>query len=179
MAWSQSKANHTRSNAYFATVELATARIDAFDAKSAESLTLISRGSGQAYDESFNSLARNATMILNDAADRGGADEQAAKTAFAAYQSVHQQIRAEDDRGNWDGAVALATGGKATDANAVFGTFDTASAKALGQRSAQLRNDLSTARAPLTLLAWIALIVGVAAAVTSIRGISLRLREYR
>jgi hypothetical protein len=47
MAWSQSKANHTRSNAYFATVELATARIDAFDAKSAESLTLISRGSGR------------------------------------------------------------------------------------------------------------------------------------
>lgn len=179
MAWSQSKANHTRSNAYFATVELATARIDAFDAKSAESLTLISRGSGQAYDQSFNSLARNATMILNDAADQGGADEQAAKTAFAAYQRVHQKIRAEDDRGNWDGAVALATGGKATDANAVFGTFDTASAKALGQRSAQLHNDLSTARAPLTPLAWIALIVGVAAAVASIRGISLRLREYR
>ncbi len=179
MAWSQSKANKTRSNAYFATVEGATARIDAFDAKSAESLTLIARGSGQAYDASFNDLAANAGMILKDAAQRGGADEQAAQNAFADYLAVHQKIRAADNSGDWDGAVALATGSAATDANAAFGAFDTASAKALRQRSAQLRNDLGTARDPLTPFAWIGLIVGIGAAVASVRGISLRLREYR
>ena len=112
MAWSQSKANKTRSNAYFATVELATARIDAFDAKSAESLTLIARGSGGAYDASYNDLAANAGVILNDAASRGGANEQAAQTAFTKYQAVHDKIRALDNDGKWDDAVALATGAK-------------------------------------------------------------------
>jgi hypothetical protein len=179
MAWSQSKANKTRSNAYFATVELATARIDAFDAKSAESLTLIARGSGQAYDASYNDLAENASLVLKDAAGRGGSNEQAAQQAFAAYQAVHAKIRALDNGGNWDSAVALATGTSAEDANAVFATFNDASAKALSNRSAQLRNDLGTARAPLMAFAWIVLIVGVGAAVASIRGISLRLREYR
>jgi hypothetical protein len=179
MAWSQSKANKTRSNAYFATVELATARIDAFDAKSAESLTLIARGSGQAYDASYNDLAQNASKVLSDAAGRGGANEQAAQQAFTNYSKVHAQIRALDNGGNWDGAVALATGISPQDANAVFATFNDASAKALSERSAQLRNDLGTARAPLMPLAWIVLVVGVGAAVASIRGISLRLREYR
>ena len=179
MAWSQSKANHTRSNAYFATVELATARIDAFDAKSAESLTLIARGSGQAYDASFKNLAANASLILDDAAQRGGAKEQAAKKAFTSYMQVHNEIRSLDDKGNWDDAVKRATGAGANDANAAFGTFNTASTEALTQRSSQLRKDLGTARAPLVPFAWIALIVGVAAAVASVRGMSLRLREYR
>ena len=179
MAWSQNKANKTRSNAYLATVELATARIDAFDAKSAESLTLIARGSGGAYDANYNDLADNATVILKDAADRGGTNEQDAQKAFTAYSDVHKRIRAADNKGDWDGAVAIATGTKPTDANAVFAKFNQASAQALDQRSTQLRNDLGTARAPLAPFAWIVLIVGVAAAAASIRGISLRLREYR
>ena len=179
MAWSQSKANKTRSNAYFATVELATARIDAFDAKSAESLTLIARGSGGAYDANYKDLSANAGAILQDAASRGGTNEHAAQKAFAAYQAVHKTIREKDDNGNWDGAVAIATGGKPGDANAVFKTFNDASATALDQRSTQLRNDLGTARAPLAPFAWIVLIVGVGAAAASVRGISLRLREYR
>jgi hypothetical protein len=179
MAWSQSKANKTRSNAYFATVELATARIDAFDAKSAESLTLIARGSGGAYDANYNELAANAKVILKDAADRGGTNEQAAQQAFTKYQAVHDKIRALDKNGDWDRAVAVATGTSSEDANAVFKTFNDASATALDQRSTQLRNDLGTARAPLAPFAWIVLIVGVAAAAASIRGISLRLREYR
>ena len=61
----------------------------------------------------------------------------------------------------------------------MFKTFNDASAQALDQRSTQLRNDLGTARAPLAPFAWIVLIVGVGAAAASVRGISLRLREYR
>jgi hypothetical protein len=179
MAWSQSKANHTRSDAYFGTVELATARIDAFDAKSAESLTLIARGSGQAYETRYLELAKNTTAILDDAANRGGANEQAAQQAFDAYQEVHTQIRNLDNGGNWDAAVKRATGTNATDANAVFGTFDQTSAKALDQRANQLRRDLDSAGSPLTPFGWIGLVIGVAAAVAAARGMSIRLREYR
>lgn len=179
MVWSQSRAQHARDHAYFGTVELATARIDAFNAKSAESLTLIARGSGQAYESNYQYLAANAKKILDDAAARGGPDERAAAQAFAAYQTLHTTIRQADDGGNWDRAVALATGNKPGDANAVFRIFDTASAKALDERSGQLRDDLGTARGPLTPVAWIALIVGVLAGGLSVRGFVLRLREYR
>jgi hypothetical protein len=179
MAWSQSKATHTRDHAYFATLELATARIDAFDAKSAESLTLIARGSGQAYEASYKQLANNATAVLTDAAKRGGTNEQTARDAFAAYRNVHDDIRGLDDTGKWDAAVASATGTGASDSNAVFHSFDQASATALGQRAKQLRHDLGTARSPVTPFGWIALIIGVAAAVAAARGMSIRLREYR
>jgi hypothetical protein len=179
MAWSQGKATHTRDHAYFATLELATGRIDAFDAKSAESLTLIARGSGQAYEASYKQLAENATAVLNDAAKRGGTNEQAAQRAFAAYRTVHGNIRELDDTGKWDAAVARATGAGASDSNAAFSKFDEASAEALDQRAKQLRHDLGTARSPVTPFGWIALIIGVAAAVAAARGMSIRLREYR
>ena len=178
MAWAQGKAKDTRSGAYFATVELATARIDAFDAKSAESLTLIARGQGQAYEARFVSLANNVTVLLADSANRGGADEAAAKKAFDEYQTTHRLIREEDNSGSWDQAVTLVTN-DASDSNAAFKTFDETSRNVLEQRSAQLSHDLGTARAPLIPLAWIALITGIGAAVAAGLGITSRLREYR
>lgn len=179
MAWSQGKATDTRTNAYFATIELTTARIDAFDAKSAESLTLVARGSGQSYEASFQDLATNTRLILDDAASRGGSEEGQASATFAAYRRVHASIRTADDNGNWDGAVRLATGSTGTSSNAAFNRFDTSSTRALARRSAQLRDDLGSARAPLTPFAWIALIIGFGAAAGCIRGMSIRLREYR
>lgn len=179
MAWSQSKAKDTRTGAYFATVELTTARTDAFDAKSAESLTLIARGQGQAYEASFDNLSANVAAILADAAHRGGSGEAAARDAFDAYQNVHVKIRKADDGGDWDGAVDTATGTKPTDANVVFATFDKASSQALAARSTQLRDALADARGPLPVFAWIGLLAGIAAAAAAARGISIRLREYR
>jgi hypothetical protein len=176
MAWSQSKANDTRRAAYRATLELATARIDAFDAKSAESLTLIARGQGQAYDASFDNLSDNATAVLKDATSQGGsAQEQVAQARFRAYLAVHRAIRSADNAGRWDDAVRTATG----QANSVFQQFADASATALTQRSGQLRSDLDSARAPLPPLGWIALVIGVAAAVAAGLGVLTRLREYR
>jgi hypothetical protein len=176
MAWSQSKAKDARSAAYLATLELATARIDAFDAKSAESLTLIARGQGQAYDASFNNLSGNVSAVLKDATSRGGStDEQAAQAKFRDYLAVHRTIRSADNAGRWDDAVRTAT----SQANTVFQQFADTSAAALDQQSAQLRSDLSSARSPLPAFAWIGLIAGVAAAVAAGLGVSRRLREYR
>jgi hypothetical protein len=186
LAWSQSKAKDTRNGAYFATVELATARIDAFDAKSAESLTLIARGQGQAYEASFQNLAKNVQAILADVAARGGApnariasNQRVIREEFNDYLTLHKKIRTLDDAGNWDGAVNLATGSLATDANVIFGGFDVGSGDALLARSEQLSGALSDARAPLTPFAWVALLAGIAAAVGAGVGISTRLREYR
>jgi hypothetical protein len=181
MAWSQSKANRTRDGSYFATLELASTRIDAFDAKSAESLTLINRGSGQADEADFATLAANAALVLQDATDRGGAAEAAASHAFAAYTSVHKRIRAFDDGGNWDQAVALATApiGNQDTANSTFAAFDRTSADALNAQVARVNSEVTSARSPLTWFGWIALLLGLAAAVAAWRGIADRLREYR
>ena len=175
LAWSQGKAKDTRGGAYFATLGLATARIDAFDAKSAESLALIARGQGQAYNASFDNLSANVTAVLDDAARRGGADEKAAQERFRDYLAVHSRVRAADDGGHWDDAVKLATG----QANTVFQNFSDASGTALDRRSAQLRHNLSSARSPLPAFAWIGLIAGVAAAIAAGLGVAPRLREYR
>ena len=44
------------------------------------------------------------------------------------YATAHAQIRALDDGGDWEGAVALATGLDADSGNTTFAAFDTASA---------------------------------------------------
>jgi hypothetical protein len=180
MWWSLDKAKSTRTNAYFTTLELASARIDAFDAKSSESLTLIARGQGQAYEDRFQNLAANADAILVNAASNDQGDIRAADDAFTNYYKVvHKKIRDLDNGGNWDAAVAVATGDSPSGANATFKAFNDASSRALDDSSAQLRGDLSDARSPLPAFAWIGLVAGLAAAVAAGWGISTRLREYR
>jgi hypothetical protein len=178
MLWSQDKADRARSGAYFDTLELGSARVDAFDAKSAESLTLIARGSGQEYQARYAALAADTKAILLDFENRNRGDGSA-RTAFLAYDATHVKIRGLDDGGDWQRAVDVATGTGPTDSNALFRKFDAASAIALDSRSNQLRDQLDSARSPLIALAWIALLAGILAAIAAWRGISNRLREYR
>ena len=65
MAYAQHSATDVRDGSYAQSVALATARTDAFDAKSAESLTLIDRGSGASWEQHYQSVMQ--------AADRGAA----------------------------------------------------------------------------------------------------------
>src|SRR6266550_3311396 len=65
VAWSGNAETDARKGPYTQTVALTNARINAFDAKSAESLTLILRGSGQAYEDRFTLLSTAASNALN------------------------------------------------------------------------------------------------------------------
>ena len=183
MSISQAKFDDARKGPYRKTVTLATARIDAFDAKSAESLTLIARGSGQAYDARFDQLAKNATGLMQDLAGQAGssADERSARTSLQQYLDVHDQIRKLDTAGQYDEAVSLATRTTPNEVNAngAFGRFDETSRTSLAASSSQLQDDLGSVRTPLRILAWVSLLVGLGAAVATYRGVSTRLREYR
>jgi hypothetical protein len=172
MAWSQSIARDARRGPYEGTVALATARINAFDAKSAESLTLIARGSGQTYEDSFITLATTAKGSLIGV-------RLAAPTANALsqYLASHDDVRTADNGGDWDSAVRLATGTGA--ANQAFTTFEVTSGRALQHEATQLSDDLDRARTPLFALSWLLLIVGLGASIAASRGIAQRLREYR
>jgi hypothetical protein len=177
MATSQRKADSAHSGSYADAVALATARMDAFDAKSFESLTLIARGSGQADEASFETLAKTVTTTLGTTS--GTAEERGAIDAFGRYRALHTKIRAADDGGDWDGAVALATGSAATDANAIFHDFDSHSAAALKGQADSLSGSLKDARTPLLFMRWLALVAAILAAGLSWRGIAARLKEYR
>ena len=53
------------------------------------------------------------------------------------------------------------------------------SGRALNHESASLADDLDSARVPLTAMAWLLLVAGLAAAALTWRGVNQRLREYR
>jgi hypothetical protein len=169
--WSRNRDDHARAGPYAQTVALATVRIDAFDAKSSESLTLIARGSGQPFEDRFKSVTADARSALVSVVD------PSTRSSFPAYLARHAAVRSADDGGKFDQAVAMATGRGA--ANAAFGTFETASRRALTQQSSQLSDDLSHARFPLLVLSLLLLGTGVLAAVVARRGIAQRLQEYR
>ena len=100
---------------------LATARIDALQARADEALTLVARGSGGAFEQDFQKTM--ADLVGTNGG--GGRLGHAASTAtdptvraairravsdVAAWQTVHTGLRKDDDGGNYPAAVTAATG---------------------------------------------------------------------
>ncbi|MEU4608173.1 hypothetical protein AB0F43_34760 [Kribbella sp. NPDC023972] len=168
------KAADTRGNAYDQTLALSRARIAAYDARSNESLTLIARGSGDAYDKAYNTSAAVVAKQLSELNDAG------LRSQWNDYDEVHKSVRSEDTKGNWDAAVALAVG-KTPDANSVlaFHEFDNSSSSRLKTTSGDVSTELIAARDGLPPIGWLGLPIGIAAALLVAWGISQRLEEYR
>jgi hypothetical protein len=175
MASAASDASSARDGAYRTTTSLAQSRIDAFAAKSAESLTLINRGNGAASEEEWQVQYANALAELEQSRFR----DTDLVDLLEGYGAVHTQIRELDDGGDWDGAVAMATGFDPGTANAAFGAFDDESASILADAAADLDNRLDDATSPLGSLRTVLLVLSVLAAVGVAIGFTQRLREYR
>ncbi len=152
----------------------ADARINANDAKSNESLTLIARGSGQAFEAAWKSSADSVAENLGRLTDKPELVGQ-----WQAYTDVHTQIRALDDEGQWDKAVAKATGSANDSSNTVFGAFDSNLAGYLDGVSQQASNSLANEQPVMVIAAVLILLGGLAAALLGRRGVAERLREYR
>ena len=173
-----SRVGQVRTGSYATTLATATARIAAFDAKSNESLTLIARGSGSAFEKAWKASSAIVTAQsarsakLSDGAKKMGA-------LWANYHQTHNQIRKTDDLGNWELAVKQAIGSDPQSANATFDAFDASSGAALTSSSHAVSDSLDAPRTWLPFAAWLALLVGIAAAASAWWGVSLRLEEYR
>ena len=152
----------------------ADARINANDAKSNESLTLIARGSGQAFEAAWKSSADSVAENLGRLTDKPELVGQ-----WQAYTDVHTQIRALDDEGQWDKAVAKATGSANDSSNTVFGAFDSNLAGYLDGVSQRASNSLANEQPVMVVAAVLMLLGGLAAALLGRRGVAERLREYR
>jgi hypothetical protein len=163
------------SNGSFAAINTAAdARIDANNAKSNESLTLIARGSGQAFEDAWKSSADSVSGNLQRLSER-----PELVTQWQAYTDVHGEIRDLDDGGRWERAVALATGSKADSSNTVFGTFDQNLASYLDEESQQTSNSLADEQPAMVAGAILILLGGLAAALLGRWGVAARLKEYR
>lgn len=162
-----------RSGSFTAVNAAAGARIEASNAKSNESLTLIARGSGAAFETAWKASADQV------AADLGRLGGSAPTAEWNAYREVHTKIRALDDGGNWDQAVALATGTGKDSANTAFNAFDARLADTLDQSSHDAANGLSGQQPALIIASILALLGGLAAALLGRSGVAARLREYR
>jgi hypothetical protein len=171
IGWARDREDKARQGPYAQTVALATARIAGFDGKSAESLYLISRGSGPEWEERFQQVAADGNEALVQA------DDGATRDAFESYIAQHQQVQDRESNGRHDEAIKLATGSGA--ANKAFAAFDSLSADNLQAEADDLGNDLNDARQPLLALALLLLVVGLISALVSRRGIAQRLQEYR
>lgn len=154
---------------------LAQARVAAFDAKANESLTLVSRGSGAAFEKAWKASAATTTSAL----DRAAAAGAGLPSGWSAYRALHEAIRAKDDGGDWDAAVASATTRAAGSANATFASFDTRSAAALADAGRSTSSGLDDARRGLVAGSWLGLLLGLLAATLAWWGLAQRIEEYR
>jgi hypothetical protein len=168
----------TRDGVYAATRSTAQARIAGFDAKSNESLTLIARGSGAAFEKAWQA---SSSAVKAEVARLGQNPAAAGRDPlpWGAYADAHAQIRALDDAGDWEGAVKLATGQEDATGNATFAAFDTASDQQLTGLSDQTSQQLDGTGGWLPLAGVLGLLAGVIAALCAWWGVSMRLEEYR
>jgi hypothetical protein len=159
----------------FAAVNMAAdTRIDANNAKSNESLTLIARGSGQAFEAAWKSSADSVAGNLQSLTARPELVNQ-----WQAYTNVHGDIRALDDGGRWDRAVSQATGSDPESSNTVFGTFDNNLAGYLEEVSQETSSSLAGIQPVTVVFAILTLLSGLAVALLGRWGIAARLKEYR
>jgi hypothetical protein len=177
LSTASSNASDTRSNAYAKTLALSTARIAAYDARSNESLTLIARGSGDAFDAAYNESA----ATVDDSLRKASGTTDGLDGLWKAYKDVHTAIRKADSDGKWDDAVAMAVGTTKVTDNSVetFTAFDKSSADQLALTSGDVTDNLSDARSGIRLFGWLGLPIGILAALLVAWGMAQRLEEYR
>jgi hypothetical protein len=177
MSRAASSANDVRDGAYRDTTAVAEARIAAFSAKSAESLTLINRGNGADFETQWQTEMTAAEDALANADDADLTDDLT--SALEDYRAVHEQVRSLDDDGDWDGAVSVATSFDAGSSNAAFAAFDDPSASALDASSAVVDAKLDDAASPLGSARTVMLVLTLLAAASVVWGFNQRLKEYR
>lgn len=165
----------TREGSYAATLATSQALSLAGEARTAESFGLIQRGSGQAYEETFDEAIEAAFAQL----DRRAVTTSTVENALTAWRDAHDEIRALDDAGDWDGAVALAVSTEPGSPSALYQTFVDEASASVDSLSNETREGFRSATPAVTVTGWTLVAAGLACALLSWRGINKRLEEYR
>jgi hypothetical protein len=157
------------------TTQIAQARADVFDARSALNLALIARGSGATFLARLDEGVADATTRLGSV---GGADGDRLDAALDAVASQFQAVRDTDGAGDYDGAVRLATV-RDEGVDPVFTQFDEVSAEVLASRAAEADDQLTSGRPWLLVLTVAGVVAGIVGAAAAWAGIGQRRKEYQ
>ncbi|MDN5804026.1 MAG: hypothetical protein L0H26_05475, partial [Microlunatus sp.] len=168
LGWTAATVGNIRTGSFADVRAAATARIDGNDAKSNESLTLIARGSGGAFEEAWQISAADVETSI-------GRFRDLKSSSWQPYVDVHTQIRDLDDGGQWDKAVELAT----TTSNETFNSFDETTAGLVSSASSATTEGLGNTIPWLVAGALVSVVAGIVMAVLAPRGVGQRLKEYR
>ena len=180
VSWTTAQAHlHTSNTDGSQQVEaFSQARIDVLRARADESLTLVARGSGGAFETDFVATMKAAdrhrrrprrrrptATLPQQRRPRGGAP-----TDVKAWQAVHTTLREHDDGGDYPDAVTLATGTGPDAAPAKFAQVDADLGRGIDSanavftreagRAADAQSGVGIAVGVLIVLALIALSVG-------------------
>jgi hypothetical protein len=162
---------------------LATARIDALQARADEALTLVARGSGGNFETDFQ-------KTMADLVGAGGPLSRAAATAtdpsvrnairaaqsdVATWRTVHTGLRADDDGGNYPAAVAAATG----PASVAFTQLDKDLASGIGASDAIFTKQAAEAGRSIDIVGIVVVILTLLTLAGAAIGVQRRIAEYR
>ncbi|MTD57068.1 hypothetical protein [Amycolatopsis pithecellobii] len=163
---------------------LAEARIATLSARVDETLTLVARGAGSAYQDDYVKSAGQLAGLLDEARARATDPEvarivESARADAQAWASAHTAIRAADDQGDYVTAVRRATDAGPVGAAGSFDRLDRDLRSAIDRARDTFGAEVNAAARDLSgaMAAVIALAVLVAAG--SVAGIWRRLRDYR
>ncbi|GAA4367907.1 hypothetical protein [Nocardioides caricicola] len=154
--------NDLEDGSYATSYRESTARTAANDAKANESLRLISRGSGQVYEDKW--------VVASQTVEDNASSETL--PFWADYVAVHDDVVRLDTEGQYDQAVKLSTTDTTLDA------FDSRSQEVIADAGFETTDALRSGNTGILVLAFFTLAIGIAAAGAATWGIGLRRREY-
>jgi hypothetical protein len=162
---------------------IAESRILALQARGDEALTLAARGGGAAYEQDFDAVTERLTLrggpLVNSYGlldPQLGVVMDRAAGEFRQYVDMHDDVRALDDNGDYDGAVKLAIGAKTTQ------TFEALRSDldfALEDRKAAFTEQIGDAGDGLGLLTVLGPLLALLICALTFTGLRARLEEYR
>lgn len=172
-----SQADLVRTDSYRGALALSQVLSLSGQARSDEAFTLIRRGSGAGFEDSYqDSVEAARTQLLRL---HSSPDSPAMEQGLQRWRDAHQEIIALDAQGDWDQAVARAVSREPGSASAEYTDFVAAvqaELDILTRRTTAAFQGESTA--PVA-LGWITAGAAVVCAVGSWRGLERRLEEYR
>lgn len=168
---------------------LVQARIVALKCRADETLTLVARGDGAAYEKEWQQLApaiagkgdrdllSQARASAADAAIRDQVDSAVRNSQ--AWQDAHRKLRELDDKGQYDEAVKLAIGPDEKGAAVSFNKLDEDLSAAIQKGREKFVEGTSAAENALGGLVPGVAVLALIGAAGALFGIRQRLREYR
>ncbi|MDJ1136608.1 hypothetical protein [Streptomyces iconiensis] len=162
--------------------------ISALQARGDENMTLVARGGGAAYEDSYKKQMAavtgsgkagglaHALSLADDPAGRSAV--QAAEKSVTTWKERHAEARGKDNGGNYDEAVDMVIGAEKSTGES-FDKVDDSLDKASGHEQGQFESAANDGLGWFSGLSIGAMVLAVLGAAAAVLGIGRRLAEYR